>query len=129
MITGRCNPKRVFPINTCSRHRSSNTNSHKNTNATRFRCFYCCITEATSSRSSTCICDRESKSPEPSSSAIMHRERANKVFGKRSSRLLARFIKFFTMARLPLHRSRAEGHRLKCELRQADCRLHPVVVV
>jgi hypothetical protein len=25
MITGRCNPRRVFPINTFSRHRSSNT--------------------------------------------------------------------------------------------------------
>jgi hypothetical protein len=33
------------------------------------------------------------------------------------------------MTRLPLHRSRAEGRRLQCELRQADLRLHPVVVV
>jgi hypothetical protein len=33
------------------------------------------------------------------------------------------------MARLPLHRSRAEGHRLQRELRQADRCLHPVVIV
>jgi hypothetical protein len=51
------------------------------------------------------------------------------VFGKRSSRLLARFVKFFTTARLPLHRSRAEDRRLQCELRQTDRRLHPVVIV
>jgi hypothetical protein len=89
----------------------------------------CCAAEATSSHSSTCICDRESRSPKPSSSAILHRERANKIFGKRFSRLLARFIKFFTTARLPLHRSRAEGCHLQCELRQADRRLHLVVIV
>jgi hypothetical protein len=53
----------------------------------------------------------------------------NKVFGKRSSRLLARFVKFFTTAHLPLHRSRAEGRRLQRELHQADHRLHPVVIV
>jgi hypothetical protein len=33
------------------------------------RRFSCCAAEATSSRSSTCICDRESRSSEPSSSA------------------------------------------------------------
>jgi hypothetical protein len=59
----------------------------------------------------------------------MHRERANKIFGKRSSRLLARFVKFFTTAHLPLHRSRAKGHRLQRELCQADHRLHPIVVI
>jgi hypothetical protein len=53
----------------------------------------------------------------------------NKVFGKRSSRLLARFIKFFTTARLPLRRSRAEGRRLQRELRQADRRFHPIIIV
>jgi hypothetical protein len=53
----------------------------------------------------------------------------NKVFGKRSSRLLTRFIKFFTMARLPLRRSHADDHRLQRELRQDDRRLHPVVIV
>jgi hypothetical protein len=76
-----------------------------------------------------CICDRESRSPEPSSSAILHRERANKVFGKRSSWLLTRFVKFFTTVRLPLHRSCVEGRRLQRELRQADHRLHPVVII
>jgi hypothetical protein len=53
----------------------------------------------------------------------------NKFFGKRSSRVLTRFIKFSTTARLPLRRSRAEGHRLQRELRPADRRLHPVVIV
>jgi hypothetical protein len=53
----------------------------------------------------------------------------NKVFGKRSSRLLTRFIKFFTTARLPLRRSRAEGRRLQRKLRQADRRLHPIIIV
>jgi hypothetical protein len=53
----------------------------------------------------------------------------NKVFGKQSSRLLARFVKFFTTAHLPLRRSRAEGHRLQRELHQPDRRLHPVVIV
>jgi hypothetical protein len=105
-------------------------NSHENTNTSRFHRFCCCAAEATSSRSSTCICDRESRSPESSSSAILHhRKRANKIFGKRSSRLLTRFIKFFTTARLPLCRSRADDHRLQRELCQDDRRLHPVVIV
>jgi hypothetical protein len=29
-----------------------------------------------------CICDRESRSPEPFAFEILHRERENKVFGK-----------------------------------------------
>jgi hypothetical protein len=33
------------------------------------------------------------------------------------------------MARLPLRRTRAEDHRLQRELRQADHRLHLIVVV
>jgi hypothetical protein len=57
------------------------------------------------------------------------RERANKVFGKRSSRLLARFVKFFTTTCLPLCRSCAEGHRIQRKLRQTDHCLHLVVVV
>jgi hypothetical protein len=36
---------------------------------------------------------------------------------------------FFTTACLPLRWSHAEGHRLQRELRQADRRLHPVVIV
>jgi hypothetical protein len=118
---GRCNPRRVFPIYMCSHHRNSNTS--------RFCRFCCCAAEATSSRSSMCICDQESRSPEPSSSVILHQERANKIFGKRSSWLFTRFVKFFTTARLPLHRSHMESHRLQCELHQVDHRLHPVVIV
>ena len=54
----------------------------------------------------------------------------NKVFGKRSSRLLARFFKFVITARLPLRRSRAEPHRIYRELRQAARRLQePIVVI
>jgi hypothetical protein len=37
--------------------------------------------------------------------------------------------KFFTTARLPLRRSRVEGHCLEHELRHADHRLHPVVII
>jgi hypothetical protein len=33
------------------------------------------------------------------------------------------------MTRLPLRRSRAEGHRLQRKLHQADRRLHPVFIV
>jgi hypothetical protein len=67
---------------------------------------------------------------DPSSSAILHQKRANKFFGKRSSRLLPRFFKFFITAHLPLRRTCAEGHRLQRELRQAELRrLHRIVVV
>jgi hypothetical protein len=101
----------------------------KNTNASKFHCFYYYAAKATSSHSLTCICNQESRSLEPSSLAILHRERTNKVFGKRSLRLLYRFVKFFTMDHLPLHRLCGEGHRLQCELCQADHHLHPVVVI
>jgi hypothetical protein len=33
------------------------------------------------------------------------------------------------MARLPLRQTHAEGHRLQRELRQADRRLHPIIIV
>jgi hypothetical protein len=33
------------------------------------------------------------------------------------------------MTHLPLHRTRIVGHRLQRELRQADRRLHPIIVV
>jgi hypothetical protein len=126
---GRCNPSRIFPINTCNRQGSKNTNNHENTNTSRFCRFYCCAAGATSSLSSTCICDRESRSPEPSSSAIMYREMANKIFGKRSSGLLAHVIKFFTITHLPFRRSRAEGRHLQRKLCQAHRRLHSVIVI
>jgi hypothetical protein len=73
--------------------------------------------------------DRESRSSKLSSLAILHRERVNKVFKKRSLRLLARFFKFFIMAHLPLHWTRVKGHRLQHELYQADRHLHPIVIV
>jgi hypothetical protein len=76
-------------------------------------------TKATSSLSSTCMCDRESRSLEPSSSSILHRARVNKVFGKHSTWLLDHFSKFVITAHLPLHRSRAEPHRIYCELHQS----------
>jgi hypothetical protein len=94
-----------------------------------FHLHRCCATKATSSRSSTCICDRESRSLEPSSSAILHQDRANKVFGKRSSRLLARIFKFFVTAHLPLHQMRVEGHRVQHELCRADRCLYSIIVV
>jgi hypothetical protein len=65
------------------------------------------------------------RSLEPSSSVILHQETANKVFGKRSSRLLARFFKIVTTACLPLHRTRAEDCRLQRKLCQAD---HPSII-
>jgi hypothetical protein len=88
-----------------------------------------CATEATSSRSLMWIYDQESRSPEPSSSAILHRERADKIFGKRSSQLLTCFFKFFITAHLPLHRTRVEGRCLQRKLRQAECRLHPIIII
>jgi hypothetical protein len=77
-----------------------------------FRLLHCYAAKATSFHSSMCICDWESKSPKPLSSAILHRERANKVFGKRSSRLLACFFKFFITSHLPLRRTHDEGRHL-----------------
>jgi hypothetical protein len=59
---------------------------------------------------------------------ILHQERANKVFGK-CSRLLARFFKFFITTCLPLRRTCVEGRCLQRGLRQAEYRLHPIVVI
>jgi hypothetical protein len=88
----RCNSRRVFPINKCGRYGSRNQNNHEPPTHLGL-CLICCYAAKTSSsRSSTCICDQESRSPEPSSWAILHRERANKVFRKQSLQLLARFI-------------------------------------
>jgi hypothetical protein len=93
---GRCNPRQVLPINTCGRYGSSNTQPvTKNTNTSRFYRFYCCVAEATSSHSSTCICDQKSRSPEPLSSAILHQKRVNRVFKKLSSWLLSSLCQFF----------------------------------
>jgi hypothetical protein len=52
------------------------------TNAPTSTLFCCCTAKATSSRLSTCICDRKNRSPKLLSSAILHQERVNKVFRK-----------------------------------------------
>jgi hypothetical protein len=104
-------------------------NNHEPPMHLGFRPLRCCAVMATSSYSSMRIRDRESRSLESSSSMIFQWERANKVFGKLSSQLLVRFFKFFIMAHLPFHQTRAESCRLQRELRQADHHLHPIVVV
>jgi hypothetical protein len=119
---GRYNPKQVFPINTYGHHESRNENNHEPPTHLGLRLIRCCAVKTFSSRSSTCICDQESRSLKPSSSSILHWE-------SRSSQLLARFFKFFTTARLPIRRTRAEGRRLHRELHQTDRRLHPTIVV
>jgi hypothetical protein len=53
-----------------------------------------CAAKATSSRSSTCTCDQESTPTESSSSVIPHQKMVNKVFGKRSTRLIDHLLKF-----------------------------------
>jgi hypothetical protein len=126
---GHYNPRRVFPINMCGPHGSSNQNNYEPSTHLGLRLIRCCAAKTYSSRSSMCICDWESMSPKPSSSAILHRERVNKVFEKRSSRLLARFVMFFTTAHLPLHRSYIDGHRLQREPRQTNRRLYPIVII
>jgi hypothetical protein len=99
-------------------------NNHEPPTHLGFHLLRCCAAKATSSHSSLCICDRESMSLESSVSMILHQERANKVFGKRSSQLLSRFFKFFITACLPLHQTSVEGHRLQHELHQTKHRLH-----
>jgi hypothetical protein len=49
-----------------------------------FHLLRCCTVKTSSSRSSACTYDRESRSPKLSFSMILHRERASKVFGKHS---------------------------------------------
>jgi hypothetical protein len=124
---GRYNLRWVFPINTCSHHRTSNNEQPLATHL-GFCLPRCCTVKATSSCSSMCICDRNNRSSKPSSLAILHRERANKVFRKRSSWLLAHFFKFFITTRLPLHQTCTEGHRLQHEFHQAECRLHLIII-
>jgi hypothetical protein len=103
-------------------------NNHEPPMHLGFLLLRCCTAKTTPSRLSTCIRDQNSGSPEPSSLAILQRKRANKIFGKRSSRLLTLFFKFFITASLPLRQTRAESRHLQRELCQANCRLHPIVV-
>jgi hypothetical protein len=56
-------------------------------------------------------------------------ESVNKLFWKRSLRLLARFVKFFITTRLPLRRSHVEDHCLQRKLRQSNHHLHPIIVI
>jgi hypothetical protein len=63
-------------------------NNHEPPMLLSFCLLRCCATNAISSRLSTCICDRKSSSLEPSFSTVLHRERVDKVFWKRSFRLL-----------------------------------------
>jgi hypothetical protein len=99
------------------------TNNHESPTYLGFCLLHCCATKASSSHSSMLICDRESRSSELLSSTILHRERANKIYGKRSSRLLARFFKFFIITHLPLYRTRVEGHRLQANF------IGPIIIV
>jgi hypothetical protein len=96
------------------------TKNHEPPTHLVFHLLRCCAAKTTLSPSSTCIYDQECRYPKPSFSAILHRERTNKVFGKQSSQLLARFFKFFITAHLPLCRTRAKSRRFQRELRQAD---------
>jgi hypothetical protein len=83
-------------------------NNHVPSTHLGFCLFRYCDAKTISSRSSTCICNRESKSLEPSFSAILHQVWVNKVFGKWSLRLLIHFFKFFIMTHLPLRQMRVE---------------------
>jgi hypothetical protein len=77
------NLSRFSPINTCGHHKTCNheliTQFHEP--HLGFRLLRCCAVKATLSHLLTYIYDRESRSPEPSSSTIIHCERTNKVFG------------------------------------------------
>ena len=59
-----------------------------------------------------CTGERESRSPEPFALVILHRERANQVFGKRQARLLI----FFATARAPSKSGVAAYRRLQRRL-------------
>jgi hypothetical protein len=94
-----------------------------------FCLLYCYATKSTSSRLSTYICDWESRSPKPSSLAILHRKKANKVFGKHSTRLLDRFSKFIITTCLPLRWSCAGPRHIYHKLRESACGLQNSITV
>jgi hypothetical protein len=89
-VTGPRNHRRFSSINTCGHNKTCNNKLRIQSHESHldFRLICCCATKANSSHSSTCIYDRESMSPKPSLSAILHWERVNKVFGKCSMWLL-----------------------------------------
>jgi hypothetical protein len=84
-----------------------------------FHLLHCCVVKASSSRSSTCICNRESRSLESSTSVILHQKRANKVFRNDLHDYSIRFIKLFIMTHFPLCWLCIEPHHIYCELRQS----------
>jgi hypothetical protein len=119
---------RVFPINTCGRHESSNT---RTTTKTPTHLDFTASTAASPRlfhlvhRRAFTIGRVGLQNPHPQQSCT----------GRGRIRILvsdlhgARFVKFFTTARLSLHQSRVEGHRLHRELHQVDRRLHLIIVV
>jgi hypothetical protein len=84
------NPSQFFSINTYDQHAKQNNLMNA---SSFFASSACCAAKSTSPRSLECTCDRESTSMEPSSSAILHREKLNKDFEKCSTWLLNHFIK------------------------------------
>jgi hypothetical protein len=76
-----------------------------------------------------CICDQESMSLKLSSSAILHKERVNKIFEKRSMWLLDRFFKLVITVHLPLHQGRTNRRRLQCVVAQTEQRLLSSTIV
>jgi hypothetical protein len=76
-----------------------------------------------------CIGDQESMSLELSSSVILHQERVNKIFEKRSMWLLNRFFKLVIIVCLPLHRGRTNRHRLQHVVAQTEQHLLSSTIV
>ncbi|KAF8730691.1 hypothetical protein HU200_016550 [Digitaria exilis] len=72
-------------------------------------------------RAPACTGERESRSPEPVVFEILHRERANKVFGKRYARLLKT-----SSPRLVLRPSLVQRRIVVCNInrRSSDCAVH-----
>jgi hypothetical protein len=128
---GRRNPSQFSPINTCGRH--GTCSNELKTQSHEPHLGFClpryCATKATSSRSSTCIWDQETRSSELLSSMILHWERANKVFGKCSPWLLDCFSKFIITTRLPLCWASADHRRLQHAVDQTEQRLHNSTII
>jgi hypothetical protein len=60
---------------------------------------------------------------------ILHQERVNKVFGKRSTQQLDRFFKFVIMTHLPLRQVYAGHHRLQRAIIQTEWRLFNSIII